>query len=137
MAFLLNICALVSISKILQPGKCQIIHQAMFRKHEQKYLANHVIDKKHADTESECFMNCVGYRSCASVNFKTSGSGKGLCELNSKTLRDTSYADGSMYNPEFTHFYKVTKVKKYEYIEYPKRYDMRVYIPGYTDRLSH
>ncbi|XP_028414341.1 uncharacterized protein LOC114537501 [Dendronephthya gigantea] len=54
-------------------------------------------------------MHCVGDQSCASVNFKTSGTDKGLCELNSKTLREISYADGRMYNPKFNHLYKVKK----------------------------
>lgn len=81
MASLLSICGLVLISKILQPGRCHV-HQAMFRKHQQKYLAYHVINKKHADTESKCLIHCVGGRSCSSVNFKTFGADKGLCEFN-------------------------------------------------------
>ncbi|XP_028414334.1 collagen alpha-1(XII) chain-like [Dendronephthya gigantea] len=83
------------------------INQAMFRKSQQKYLANHVINSQHANTELECSMHCVGDQSCASVNFKTSGTGKGLCELNSKTIKAISYVDGSMNNPEFNHLYKV------------------------------
>ncbi|XP_028398876.1 lactadherin-like [Dendronephthya gigantea] len=109
MAALQSICALILISKIFQSGECQIIHQAVFRKEQQKYLANHVIDTKHAHTESECYIYCVRDKSCVSVNFKTSGTGEGLCELNSKTLQEISYADESKHNAEFNHLYKVEK----------------------------
>ena len=48
------------------------------------YLANHVIEKKQAESELESGIHCVGKESCASAYFKTSGDGKGLCELNRK-----------------------------------------------------
>ncbi|CAB3993405.1 Hypothetical predicted protein [Paramuricea clavata] len=44
-----------------------------------------------------------------SVNYKTSGIGKGLCELNSETLQETSDAGGILHNPEFNHLYIVKK----------------------------
>ena len=109
MAVLLSICALFFISQITQPGDCSI-EQAIFRRKEQTYLANHVIKTKQAETELVCGMHCVGHGSCASINYKTSRIGKGLCELNSKTLQETSDADRSMHNPEFNHLYIIKKV---------------------------
>ena len=46
------------------------------------------------------------------MNYKTSGNPKGLCELNKKTLRGISDADGSMYNPEFNHLYIIKMVRE-------------------------
>ena len=92
-----------------QPGEC-LVSQAVFRIKKQKYLANHVLETRQAETELECGMHCVGHGSCVSVNFKTFGNGKGLCELNKKTLREIS--DGSMHNPEFNHLYIIKAVRK-------------------------
>ena len=111
MAVLLRIWALVFISRILQPGECSIT-QAFFRKIDGKYLANHVVETKHAETEFECGMLCVVHGSCVSVNYKTSGIGKGRCELNSKTLQDTSDGDGSTSDPEHKHLHIIQKVRK-------------------------
>ncbi|CAB4021512.1 Hypothetical predicted protein, partial [Paramuricea clavata] len=108
MAVLLSICALIFVSQITQPGEC-LVEQAIFHTKEQTYLANHVIQTKQAETELECNMHCVADGSCASVNYKTSGIGKGLCELNSETLEETSDADGSLHNPEFNHLYIIEK----------------------------
>ena len=111
MAVVLSICALIFVSQITQPGKCSTAEQAIFRRKEHTYLANHVIKTKQAETELECGMHCVADGSCASVNYKTSGIGKGLCELNSmKTLKEASDADGSKHNPEFNHLYIIEKV---------------------------
>ena len=74
-------------------------------------MANQVIEIKQAKTELQCVMHCLGERSCASVNYKTSGIDKGLCELNSKTLQETSDAGGRIHNPEFNHIYIFKKVK--------------------------
>ena len=108
MAVLLSICALLLISKLPQPGECS--KQAVFRRNEQKYLAHHVIETNQAESELECAVQCVADGSCASVNYKTSGIGKGLCELNNKTLQDTSDADESAHNPEFNHLYVIKQV---------------------------
>ncbi|CAB4043149.1 Hypothetical predicted protein, partial [Paramuricea clavata] len=108
MAVLLSICALIfMISKIPQ-GECSI-KQAFFLINEQKYLANHAIETKQAESELQCSMHCVGVGSCASVNYKTSGIGKGLCELNNKTLQEISDLDESMQNPEFNNLYIIKK----------------------------
>ncbi|XP_028417794.1 uncharacterized protein LOC114542445 isoform X1 [Dendronephthya gigantea] len=76
--------------------------QAIFRRYEKRLLANHVIERKQADSELECGLHCVGHESCASVNYKTSGIGKGLCELNKRKTQETSDVD-EQTNPEFNH----------------------------------
>ncbi|XP_028393220.1 neurexin-4-like [Dendronephthya gigantea] len=55
-------------------------------------------------------MHCVAHGSCVSVNYKTSGIGKGRCELNNKTLQDASDNDGSTSHPEFKHLYIIKKI---------------------------
>lgn len=104
-----TICALFFLSELPQPSEC-LTRQAVFHKHAQKYLANHVIDTKQAGDERECGMYCVGEESCASVNYKFSGIGKGRCELNYKTHEETS--DDKQRNPEFNHLVIVEKVRK-------------------------
>ena len=106
MMILLSICALIFISEIPQKGVC--IEQAFFRRNEQKYLANHVIETKQAGSELECGMHCVADGSCASVNYKTSGIGKGRCELNNKTIQETS--DKETHNPEFNYLVVIKRV---------------------------
>jgi hypothetical protein len=103
------------ISKIPQ-GECSI-KQDFFHIKRQKYLANHVIETKQANSELQCAMHCIGVRSCASVNYKISGIGKGLCELNNKTLQEISDADGSLHNSEFNNLYRIKKVYE-EYDNY-------------------
>ena len=99
------------ISKIPQ-GECSI-KEASFLINKQKYLANHVIETKQAEGELQCSTHCVRVGSCVSVmNYKTSGIGKGLCELNSKTLQEISDPDENMHNPEFNHLYIMKKVRK-------------------------
>ena len=90
----------------------QSLAQAFFRKINGKYLVNHVIETKHAETEWECSRHCVDHGLCVSVNYKTSGIGKGRCELNNKTLQDTSDDDGSTSDPEHKHLYIIQKVRK-------------------------
>ncbi|XP_028393204.1 contactin-associated protein like 5-3-like [Dendronephthya gigantea] len=99
-----SICALIFLSITLQVCECSNV-QAFFRKKDGKYLANHVIETKQAKTELECSMYCVRHSSCVSVNYKISGIGKGRCELNSKTLQDTSDDDECTSDPEFKHLY--------------------------------
>ena len=108
MKILLNIYALIFISEI--PQAVLGTKQAFFRKNEQKYLANHVIETKQAGSELECGLHCVRDGSCASVNYKTSGDGKGRCELNDKTLQEIP--DEGTRDPEFTHLAAVNEVSK-------------------------
>ncbi|CAB4017025.1 Hypothetical predicted protein, partial [Paramuricea clavata] len=108
MAVLLSIWALIFMISQIPQSECSI-KQAVFLIYKQKYLANHVIETRQVESELQCSMHCVGVGSCASVNYKTSGIGKGLCELNNKTLREISDSDGSMHNSEFDHLYIVKK----------------------------
>jgi hypothetical protein len=50
-----------------------------------------------------------------SVNYKTSGIGKGLCELNSKTLQEITDKDENVKNPDFNHLYIIEMVRKIQY----------------------
>ena len=107
MMILFSICALIFISKTPQ-GVCT--EQAFFLRNEQTYLANHVIETKQAGSELECGLLCVADGSCASVNYKTSGIGKGRCELNNKTLQEAS--DEGTHKPEFTHLGIIEQVSQ-------------------------
>ena len=109
MAVVLSICALIFVSQLTQPGKCST-EQAIFRRKEQTYFANHVVNTKQTESELECGMHCITNGLCASVNYKMSGIGKGLCELNNETLQEASDADGSTHNPEYNHLYIIKKV---------------------------
>jgi hypothetical protein len=60
--------------------------EAVFRRKVGKYLANYVIRTENTTSEMECGIHCSADSVCASVNYKTSGTDKGLCELNSKAL---------------------------------------------------
>ena len=88
--------------------------QAVFRREEQKYLANHVITTKQAETEFECGLHRVADGSCLSVNYKISGVNKGRCELNNRTLQETSEGDQET-NHEFNHLYVFEKVRNYKF----------------------
>jgi hypothetical protein len=122
MAVLLRICALIFISEIPQPGVCS--RQAVFHRNVQKYLANHVMETKQAESELECGMCCVADGSCTSVNYKTSGIGKGLCELNNKTFQETSDADEKTHNPEFNHLAIIKPVSKIMHFIFHSCYSM-------------
>ena len=112
MAALISTCALLLTLKILQPVESSM--QAVFRRKEQKCLANHVITTKQAATELECGMHCVADGSCLSVNYKLSGVNIGRCELNNRTLQESSEGDKET-NHEFNHLYVVQKVRNYKY----------------------
>ena len=101
-------CALIFIAKISRQGGCT--EQAYFLRNEEKYLVNHAIETKQAYSELECGILCVAIKSCASVNYKTSGIGKGRCELNNKTLQKAP-VEGK-YNSEFTHLAVIKRVSK-------------------------
>ena len=113
MAVLFSFCALMFVG-IPQNGEFLVIDQeALFRVNKQQYLANPVIETKQAPSESECIFHCVGEESCSSVNYKTSGIGKGLCELNSKSgLQGTSEDGERTHSPEYNHLYIIEKAKK-------------------------
>ncbi|XP_028396104.1 uncharacterized skeletal organic matrix protein 5-like isoform X2 [Dendronephthya gigantea] len=94
--YFLSLIVPLFILQVPQPGDCS--QQAVFRRSKQKYLANNVIETKQAETESECGMYCVRHETCASANYKTSGIGKGRCELN--TISSDAEKET---NPEFNH----------------------------------
>ena len=100
MVLLRSICTFLLIAKIFQLGESKL-----------QAAANHVIATKQAGSENECGLYCVRDGSCVSANYKTSGIGKGRCELNNKIIQGTSDADFKT-NPEFTHLYMVKKVRK-------------------------
>lgn len=102
MSLIFNLIALILVLNIPRVAECTI-KQAKFRRSIQQYLANHVFQRKQTGSELECSMYCSSDESCTSVNYKISGIDKGLCELNSKTLKEMSDAGGIMNNPEFNH----------------------------------
>ena len=107
----LSTCALVFFwIAITQPGKSLASEEAIFKRNEQEYLANHVIETKQADSELDCGLHCIADKSCASVNYKTSGVGKGGCELNSKTVEKTHEVDDKIHDPEFNHLVVIERV---------------------------
>ncbi|XP_028396197.1 uncharacterized protein LOC114520171 [Dendronephthya gigantea] len=55
-------------------------------------------------------MHCVAHGLCASINYKTSGIGKGLCELNSKKTQETSDVDEKA-NPEFNYLHLIVPLQ--------------------------
>ena len=81
-----------------------------FQESEQKYLPNHVMKTKQADSDLVCGLYCIADKSCTSVNYKTSGIGKGRCELNNKTTEDTSDVDETIHYPEFNHLVVIERV---------------------------
>ena len=112
MSFLQHVLVIILIiSQIPQPSECSI-RQAFVHINKSKYLANHVIETRQAKTELECGIHCLGHESCVSVNYKTSGIGKGLCELNDKALEDITDHDKIMNNHDFSHLYIIKKVRK-------------------------
>ena len=110
MGFLLHVFVLIKFLSVLtQPGQC-LTHQAPFGRKVKTYLANHVIESTQTNNELECAMHCLRHGSCASVNYKVAGIGKGLCELNDKALHETSGRDEES-QPDFNHLYIIKKVR--------------------------
>ena len=107
----LSTCALVFFwMAITQQAGILACKQITFKRNEQKYLANHVIEAKQAGSELDCGLHCIADKSCASVNYKTSGVGKGRCELNNKTVEKTSEVDDKIHDPEFNHLVVIKRV---------------------------
>ena len=103
-------CTLILVFSMLQPSVCST--QAFFRKDERIYLANYVIERKQKYTELQWALSCAVKDSCSSVNFKTAGKDRGLCELNNNTFQKTSNDDEKKYHPEFDHFSIIDTVSK-------------------------
>ena len=107
----LSTCALVFFwMAATQPGESLASEQAIFKRNEQKYLADHVIETKQAGSEVECGMHCVANKSCTSINYKISGIGKGRCELNNKIAEETSSVHDKIHDPEFNHLAVIKRV---------------------------
>ena len=111
MMFLLHVFVFF-LSLLTQPGQC-LTQQAPFGRKFKTYLANHVIKSTQTNNELECVMYCVRHDSCASVNYKVSGIGKGLCELNDQALQESSGKDEKT-KPEFNHLYIIKKVSDFK-----------------------
>ena len=100
----LSTCAFIFFwIAVTQPGESWASDQVIFERNEQKYLANHAIETKQADSEVECGLYCIADKSCTSVNYKISGIGKGRCELNDQTTEETFDVDDKIHHPEFNH----------------------------------
>ena len=111
-AVILNICTFVFVWKAFQQGECSI-RKALLRVEKGKYLSNHAMETRSARSGFECGTRCFENESCASVNYKTSGVNKGLCELNLKTRQETYGLNGLMLSdPEFEHIYIIKRVRK-------------------------
>ncbi len=67
-------------------GLC--MEQILLHKQAAKYLPDSVIARRDVESELECSVFCRRYKGCLSVNYKVSGLGQGLCELNNKTISD-------------------------------------------------
>ena len=85
----------ITLKKATQSGRA---NEAVLRKHVGKYLAENVFRTEKAQSESECGMYCLRYRSCLSVNYKIAGNHKGKCELNSKAAKDLSSKENMQYS---------------------------------------
>ena len=115
---LVRICSLIILLKIPASAVCSTeaqsrsvwSKQAWFQKQEKIYLMNHVYERKQTNSEFACSLYCVRNESCASVNYKTSGIGKGLCELNKKTTQERSEVDEKIRDPEFVHLAMIKQV---------------------------
>ena len=107
----LSTCALVFFwIAATHSGESLASEQATFKRSEQKYLGDHVIETKQADSELECGSHCIADKSCTSINYKTSGIGKGRCELNNKTAEEPSSVDDKKHDPEFNHLALIKRV---------------------------
>ena len=86
--------------------------EAILKRNEQRYLTDYVIETKQAGTELECGLHCLADKSCTSVNYKTSGIGKGLYELNYKTVKETSNVDDKIHDQEFNNLVVIGRVSR-------------------------
>ena len=106
---LVRIGSLILLLKILESTKAET-QSVSFQRKEKTYLPNHVYERKQTDSQLACCLSCVRNESCASVNYKTSGIGKGLCELNKKAIQERSEVEGKIRDPEFNFLAKIMQV---------------------------
>ena len=70
----LSVCALIFVSiATVKPKGSMAFRKTIFKRNEQTYLADHVVETKLAYSEIECGLHCGAEKSCTSVNFKISG----------------------------------------------------------------
>ena len=113
---LVRICSLILLLKIpesavrLTKAEAQSVSlkQAWFQKKKETCLLNHVYKRKQTDNEFACSLSCARNESCRSVNYKTSGNDKGLCELN--TGNEKSEVERKVHDTEFNFLAKIIQV---------------------------
>ena len=111
---LVRICSLIFLLKISEPAVCSAKAEAQsvfskqggFWRERKMYLLNHVYKRKQTVSEFACGLFCVGDESCSSVNYKASGIGKGLCELNYNADNEGL----KIYDTEFNFLSKIIQV---------------------------
>ena len=62
------------------------------------------------DTEKKCIFRCATNKSCTSINYKTSGSDKGRCELNNEAVDETEDVDEKIDDADFNHLAVIERV---------------------------
>ena len=62
------------------------------------------------DSEMKCGLHCAENKSCTSINYKTSGSNRGRCELNNKAVEETSDVYDKKRDPEYNHLEVIERV---------------------------
>lgn len=109
MHVLLRIFLFYFISNVLQPSECT--QEAVLHRHVGKYLTNHVLRTEQTESEFQCVTHCVGHSStCASVNYKISGTDVGKCELNSQALQAATMKLDE--DPDFNYLDFTQRVRK-------------------------
>ena len=107
----LCICTLIYVwIATTQPEESLACGEVRFQKSEHKYLANHVMETTQVDSEKTCAFRCTANKSCSSINYKTSGSDKGRCELNNKTVDETDDVDEKIDRSGFNHLAVIERV---------------------------
>ncbi|XP_028396188.1 uncharacterized protein LOC114520163 [Dendronephthya gigantea] len=88
-------------------------NEAVFRRRVETYLPNCVFRTKRARSESECSIYCLRHSSCFSANYKFTSPTDGICELNSKTIKDLPNED--KHNPDYVYLEKVWSNEENEF----------------------
>jgi hypothetical protein len=111
-------CKLIFIQSILvcfQFG--HTLKQAFFQRQKAQYLPDNVIKTKFAKTELECSLYCTRLEGCLSVNYKISGVGKGLCQLNNNTISEK----GGVEEPNFVYL-QIAPWVSYSFCAFTQRF---------------
>ena len=96
-----------TVAYVVEMGRCSGNVQALFKRKENTYLANHVIRTEQSGSELQCAAFCSRESLCVSVNYKISGEKQGMCELNNKLLEDS--IKNQRIIPEFVFLQMVSK----------------------------